>query len=95
MEAGLPTIRRVLELFRDNVGGGFLIHCTLGKDRTGLIVGLLLSLAGVPQDTIAEDFSLSEIHLKHLQPRLADIIELIDPNEENVAALVKMATECR
>ena len=36
-----------------------LVHCTAGKDRTGLIVALVLSLTGVPRDTIAEDYALS------------------------------------
>jgi protein-tyrosine phosphatase len=36
-----------------------LVHCTAGKDRTGLIVALALSIAGVPRDTIVEDYSLS------------------------------------
>ncbi|KAJ6008979.1 hypothetical protein N7522_003995 [Penicillium canescens] len=94
LEVGSAIIRRVLEHFRDNAGG-CLIHCAMGKDRTGVIVGLLLSLAGVPHDTIADEFSLSEAHLEHLQPRIADIVESIDPNEEDPLGIAKMATECR
>lgn len=67
----------------------------MGKDRTGVIVALLLSLAGVPYDTIADEFSLSEAHLEHLQPRIADIVESIDPNEDDPLGIAKMATECR
>lgn len=37
-----------------------LVHCTAGKDRTGLVVALLLSIAGVPKHMIAADFALSE-----------------------------------
>ena len=36
-----------------------LIHCSLGKDRTGLVTALLLGLAGVPVETLAEDYSLT------------------------------------
>jgi len=36
-----------------------LIHCTAGKDRTGLVVGLIQSWLGVPDDVIAEDYALS------------------------------------
>ncbi|MEX2372909.1 MAG: tyrosine-protein phosphatase [Dehalococcoidia bacterium] len=35
--------------------GGVLIHCAAGKDRTGVLVGLLLQLAGVEPEAIAED----------------------------------------
>lgn len=36
-----------------------IIHCTAGKDRTGMSVALLLSMLGVSDDTIAADYSLS------------------------------------
>src|SRR5919199_662746 len=39
--------------------GGVLIHCTAGKDRTGLIAALLLDLTGVARETIAADYALS------------------------------------
>jgi len=45
--------------------GGFpaIVHCTVGKDRTGLIVALLLGLVGVPAATIIEDYALSAQYL--------------------------------
>jgi protein-tyrosine phosphatase len=41
-----------------------LIHCTAGKDRTGIIVALLLGLVGVPDDVIADDYALSSTYLQ-------------------------------
>lgn len=38
---------------------GILVHCHAGKDRTGLIVALLLELAGVDRETIAADYALT------------------------------------
>jgi len=45
--------------------GGFpaIVHCTAGKDRTGLIVALLLGLVGVPAATIVDDYALSSQYL--------------------------------
>jgi protein-tyrosine phosphatase len=40
-----------------------IVHCTAGKDRTGIVVGLALALAGVPAATIAEDYALSNDYL--------------------------------
>ena len=37
-------------------------HCHGGKDRTGLISALLLSIAGVPREAIAEDYALSAVY---------------------------------
>lgn len=36
-----------------------VVNCTAGKDRTGLIVALVLGLAGVPEETIVADYALS------------------------------------
>ncbi len=39
--------------------GPVVIHCMGGKDRTGLVAGLLLRLAGVSLEEIGRDYSLS------------------------------------
>jgi protein-tyrosine phosphatase len=41
------------------VPGGVLIHCLAGKDRTGIAVAMLLSLVGVSDADIAQDYSLT------------------------------------
>jgi HAD superfamily hydrolase (TIGR01509 family) len=40
-----------------------VVHCQAGKDRTGLLVALLLELAGVPREVIAADYAESEVRL--------------------------------
>ncbi len=40
-----------------------LLHCAAGKDRTGLIVALLLGLANVPAEIIADDYAQSHGYL--------------------------------
>ena len=40
--------------------GTVLVHCAGGVDRTGLVAGLLLRLAGVDVDSIARDYAESE-----------------------------------
>ncbi len=50
------------ELFRLLVEGEapLLVHCSAGKDRTGVAVALLLSALGVPRQTVLSDFALSQ-----------------------------------
>lgn len=36
-----------------------VVHCTAGKDRTGLVIALVLALAGVPDAIIAEEYALT------------------------------------
>jgi len=38
-----------------------LYHCVAGKDRTGIVTALLLSILGVPKETIIADYSLSNL----------------------------------
>lgn len=38
----------------------FLIHCTAGKDRTGILACLILAFLGVPDDLVARDYGASE-----------------------------------
>jgi len=40
--------------------GPLVFHCTSGKDRTGLLAALVLSLVGVGTDDIVADFALTE-----------------------------------
>jgi len=40
-----------------------VFHCGAGKDRTGIVAALLLGIAGVPHETIAADYALTERYL--------------------------------
>jgi len=40
--------------------GAVMFHCTVGKDRTGLVAALLLGLAEVSADDIVADYALTE-----------------------------------
>ena len=51
--------RALLELPED---GALLFHCTQGKDRTGCAAMLILSALGVDEQTILEDFMLTNTY---------------------------------
>jgi protein tyrosine/serine phosphatase len=40
-----------------------IVHCTAGKDRTGVLCALILSLCGVDDDVVAHEYSLTEVGL--------------------------------
>jgi protein tyrosine/serine phosphatase len=50
--------------------GGVVIHCHSGKDRTGIVAALLLSLVGVPAETIAADYAESQERLRPIYEKL-------------------------
>jgi protein-tyrosine phosphatase len=66
-----PQFVAAVRAVADAPPGGVLVHCQAGKDRTGLIVALLLRLSGVPVGEIADDYALSE---ENLRPVLAQWI---------------------
>lgn len=39
-----------------------LIHCTAGKDRTGFLAALILTLLGAPRETVLADYLLTNHH---------------------------------
>ena len=40
--------------------GGVVVHCAVGKDRTGITCGMLLDLVGVERETIGIDYAMSD-----------------------------------
>jgi protein-tyrosine phosphatase len=63
MDVCRREVKQVFDVLADKQSWPVLVHCTQGKDRTGLIVMLLLFLLGVDQAAIDEDYRLSESEL--------------------------------
>ena len=47
--------------------GPYLIHCWEGKDRTGYIVAILLSLIGASQKEIVDDYMESYVNFFNIK----------------------------
>ena len=88
----------ILELCRANFGaiaaaiadagpGGIVIHCTAGKDRTGLMTVLLLDLLGTPAEEIGADYALTEAALAPLFDELIAQAETAERRAEALLAL--------
>jgi protein-tyrosine phosphatase len=56
---GVRELRQALEIIAAD-SGPLVFHCASGKDRTGLLAALVLSLLDVSEDDIAADFALTE-----------------------------------
>jgi len=73
-------IARVVNAVADN-GACIAVHCFAGKDRTGIVAALLLSLAGVEDADILEDFTASDQGVLRL---CADWIESAEDDAERL-----------
>jgi protein-tyrosine phosphatase len=59
----------VLRLLADDATHPIVFHCAAGKDRTGLVAALLLSVLGVDDETVAADYALTSEHIDQLLDR--------------------------
>lgn len=57
LESEGEAFAKVFELLSEQTPA--VVHCTTGRDRTGLVAGLALRLAGVPDNFIAVDYAES------------------------------------
>jgi protein-tyrosine phosphatase len=61
-ECGDAIAAAVAELCADDALPA-LVHCSAGKDRTGVVIALILAVLGVPDEVIAADYALSGSYL--------------------------------
>jgi protein-tyrosine phosphatase len=83
-------LREVLQVIASAPAGPLLFHCVAGKDRTGIIAALLLTLADVKPESIASDYAtsthlLGDAYLKRYKDAdPQDILENVRCPEEGV-----------
>lgn len=67
-------VKAVFDVLADEAAYPLVVHCTQGKDRTGLTVLLALLLLDVPEQAIEKDYRLSESELQpEREEKLAEI----------------------
>lgn len=90
LEQARPQLRAVLQVIAAASAGPLLFHCMAGKDRTGLIAALMLTLADVKPESIAADYAESSqmlgnaylVRYKDVDPQ--DVLENVRCPEEGV-----------
>jgi protein-tyrosine phosphatase len=77
--------------------GGFLVHCSAGKDRTGFACALILHALGVPEDVVLEDYLLTNELMDYegfVVPRMVARYEsAVLPDREAIMALAGVRPE--
>jgi len=70
-----PLFAGIIRAAADPANLPLVIHCTAGKDRTGLAVALLLLTLGVPEETVIADYTLSNHAYDLLAERMGPEME--------------------
>lgn len=65
----------------DAPSGGVVVHCAGGKDRTGIIVAMALTIAGVDPELIAADYALTEERLREESIAFLETVDDIERRE--------------
>lgn len=60
LECNREGIKLAFDRFADPAQYPILLHCTQGKDRSGVVSALLLLLLGIPESTVMEDYMLTD-----------------------------------
>ncbi|KAK5091360.1 hypothetical protein LTR05_001543 [Lithohypha guttulata] len=70
LETHQPSFKAVFQHIRDHPDMPFLFHCTAGKDRTGVLAALILSVADADLETINRDYALTRIGIEPVRELL-------------------------
>ena len=73
-----PQLATAFELLAEQSTYPVVIHCTAGKDRTGITIGLLLNLIGVADEQVVADYELSNLSTGPLIEYLESVGRLPD-----------------
>jgi len=64
------NVATALRLVADPTSRACLVHCAAGKDRTGVVVALALSLVGVSRDAVVADYARTGERIEQIRDRL-------------------------
>jgi len=74
IDEGAPALGEALRLVANPANLPLLLHCTTGKDRTGISSALLLHICGVPRETIIADYSLTNVFIQKFIELIRDTV---------------------
>lgn len=70
-------VARIFELLADPDSYPAMFHCSLGKDRAGVLAALVLSVLGVDDEQVLDDYALSERYMGPIRERIRNRLEAL------------------
>ncbi|KAL5120820.1 hypothetical protein ACEQ8H_001301 [Pleosporales sp. CAS-2024a] len=72
LRSGAGAYAAIARYMVGHPGAGVLVHCSAGKDRTGVFFAVLFAFLGVPDARIADEYQLTELGLAEIR---ADVVQ--------------------
>jgi len=88
LEIAMAPVAGIVDVLAEAEGAA-VYHCAAGKDRTGVISAVLLSLLGVEHDLIVVDYALTQQNLDAILERLnamdgyRDMLDALPPDTQH------------
>ena len=91
-EEGASSIATALTVLTERAAYPAVFHCTAGKDRTGVLAAIVLSVLGVPDDVIADDYAATEPAMERM---LAYLLETYPNGRDEIERRAATMLACR
>jgi protein-tyrosine phosphatase len=66
IDDGAKVFGRLIKLVSNTANLPLVLHCNAGKDRAGIAAALILLAIGVPEKTVVEDYTLSNLNVEYM-----------------------------
>lgn len=70
LDGHAPSVTTALEVLAEPANLPAVFHCSVGKDRTGVLAAIVLGFLGVPDGAIIDDYALSSKAMTRIVERL-------------------------
>lgn len=86
LDVGGDRLAAAFRLFAKESSYPVLVHCTAGKDRTGVLLGMLMELLGADDDDIANEYGLSDASIDRLIAYLRSTGRALEGTDDEIRA---------
>lgn len=93
LDAGGDRFVEAFRLLADEAAYPVLVHCTAGKDRTGVLLGMLMELLGADDEDIANEYGLSDASIDRLIAYLRSTGRQLEGTDEEIRARLSTPAE--
>jgi len=95
LKDGGDAFGAVLRHMRDHPDEPCLVHCSAGKDRTGVFTAVWLNLLGIPDEDIIHDYALTAYGLFPVLPHMEASFRQLEVYQDHLNGAIIMASSSK